>query len=255
MAAVVRDDAHSRAITLLLAPVCFTDPDPFDAHETNVNRHSLQYNFPHAAVTLLLTSIGRWLMVDGARRRTDCHAGVLLHLGASPSFDVSIAGHGLPVVMSEQADAGVGTKRTASPMSGLSPPAKRLTQDVKTDYEILTIAMRDIATVKAALASKTPVQSLRKATNLISAYKHFMYKGRTKYKGRTVQLVYRPWEKKPTSKVHDCPAIASCESFLYFVRLLQVRSAECRTLGKGCTASAKWWRSAATWIWSQRPPR
>lgn len=102
--------------------------------------------------------------------------------------------------MSEQADAGVGTKRTASPMSGLSPPAKRLTQDVKTDYEILTIAMRDIATVKAALASKTPVQSLRKATNLISAYKHFMYKGRTKYKGRTVQLVYRPWEKKPTSK-------------------------------------------------------
>lgn len=88
-----------------------------------------------------------------------------------------------------------GVEDLAAPvdMGSLQEAKTRIT--VKTDQEILQLAMKDISIVLDALSLEAPVKKLKSAKNLMKAYREFMKKGR-------VEGVHpRTWEKEPASEV------------------------------------------------------
>ena len=74
---------------------------------------------------------------------------------------------------------------------------------VKTDHEILAVALRDIDLINNALSTKAPAKKLKSGTYVMAAYRDFMRKGR---KQGDMQ---RPWEDKPNDKVSIYNATAS----------------------------------------------
>ena len=88
------------------------------------------------------------------------------------------------------------------PMAGGSSQGAMTRVTVKTDQEILQLAIKDISVVRDALSSEAPVKKLKTAKNLMKAYGEFMKKGRIEGSHP------RTWEKEPASEVLPCNNIA-----------------------------------------------
>ena len=74
---------------------------------------------------------------------------------------------------------------------------------VKTDHEILSVALRDIDLINSALSTEAPSTELKNGRNVMAAYRDFMKKG------RKLGEMRRPWEDKPDDKVSIYNATAS----------------------------------------------
>ena len=74
---------------------------------------------------------------------------------------------------------------------------------MKTDHEILAIALRDIDLINSALSTEAPIEKLKSGSNVMAAYRDFMRKGREE------RGIRRPWEDNPNDKVNIYTATAS----------------------------------------------
>ena len=77
------------------------------------------------------------------------------------------------------------------------------TSAVKTDHEILSVALRDIGLINDALSSRDPIIKLKRSSNVMAAYRDYMRKGRQE------ENVHRSWEHTPNAKVSIYGAIVS----------------------------------------------
>ncbi|CAL5225613.1 g8468 [Coccomyxa viridis] len=101
-----------------------------------------------------------------------------------------------------------GVEDLAAPVDVGSLQEAKTRITVKTDQEILQLAMKDISIVLDALSLEAPVKKLKSAKNLMKAYREFMKKGR-------VEGVHpRTWEKEPASELF-------CGGLLHFSKTLR----------------------------------
>ena len=77
------------------------------------------------------------------------------------------------------------------------------TTPVKTDHEILAVALRDIDLINSALSTEAPVEKLKSGSNVMAAYRDFMRKGREE------RDIRRSWEDHPNDEVSISSATAS----------------------------------------------